>query len=120
MTFQFKCDSINGFSEVSGSISFDEENLKFEFQNNFFGMVKGEVYDISIPFSQIEDIELVKKFFSRKIVISVNSLRNLDKLPLLEDYLIKISVKKKYIEKANEFVIKCNFNLGQFKLSKLE
>lgn len=119
MTFQFKCDSANGFSEVSGSLSFDDDNLKFEFQNNFFGLVKGEVYDVKIPFSQIEDIEFVKKLFSRKIIISVNSLRNLDKFPLLDEYVIKIPVKKKNIEKANEFVIKSNFNFGQYKLKQL-
>lgn len=120
MTFQFKCDSANGFSEVSGSISFDESNLIFEFQNNYLGLVKGEVSEIKIPFNQIEDIEFEKKFFSRKITISVNSLKNLDKFPLIQEYLIKIPVKKKFMDKAKEFVIKSNFELGQYKLSKLE
>jgi len=120
MTFQFKCDSANGFSEVSGSISFDEENLKFEFQSNYLGLVKGEVSDINIPFNQVEDIEFEKKFFSRKIIISVNSLKNLDKFPLIQEYIIKIPVKKKHIDKAKEFVTKSNFDLGQYKLNKLE
>lgn len=117
MAFQFKCDSINGFSEVSASVSFDENGLSFEYQNNYIGLVKGDVYDIFIPYSQIEEIEFVKKFFSSKICITLNSLKNLDKLPIIDEYTIIIPVKKKSIEKAKEFAISANYHFGQYKLS---
>lgn len=120
MTYQFKCDSHNGLQEVSGSISFDENNLNFEYQANPLGLIKGDVKEISIPFSQIEEIEYVEKFLSRKLIITVSSLKNLDKFPLIEDYIIKIPVKRKLKEKANEFSIKVNFNLGHYKLNLLE
>ena len=119
MSYLFKCDSTNGFSEVSGSISFNETGLFFEYQNNFIGLVKGEVYELFLPFSQIEDIELIEKFLSKKLLISVNSLKGLDKFPILEDYQIKIPVKKKSLDKAKEFIIKVNYNLGQFKLDNI-
>lgn len=119
MSYQFKCDSTNGFSEVSGSISYKDEGIIFEYQNNYIGLVKGEVYELFIPFSQIEDIELIEKFLSKKLIITVNSLKGLDKFPVLEDYQIKIPIKKKTLEKAKEFIIKANYNLGQFKLDNI-
>lgn len=118
MTFQFKCDSTNGFSEVSGSVSFSENGLKFEYQSNYF-LVKADVNEVFIPFSQIEEIEFIKKFFTKKILITVNYLKNLDKFPIIEEYEIHIPVKKKSLDKANEFVISANFHFGQFKLNTL-
>jgi hypothetical protein len=119
MTFQFKCDSTNGFSEVSGSVSFSENGLKFEYQSNYLSLVKGDVNEVFIPFSQIEEIEYIKKFFTKKILIILNSLKNLDKFPIIEEYEINIPVKKKSIEKANEFVISANYHFGQYKLNSL-
>ncbi len=120
MTFQFKCDSTNGFQEVSGSASFNEHSLQFEYQPIHLGLVRGEVKNATIPFDQINEVNFIDKFFSKKIKISVTSLKGLDKFPILDDYVIEIPVKRKDKDKAYEFVVKVNYNLGQYRLSKME
>lgn len=119
MTFQFKCDSTNGFQEISGSISFNENNLLFEYQANHLGLIKGEVKELVIPFSQINSIDFIDNFFSKYILINLNSLKNLGKFQLVDEYKIKIPVKRKFKESANEFIISANFNYGQYKLNNL-
>lgn len=120
MTFQFKCDSTNGFQEINGSASFNENFLNFEYQPIHLGLVKGEVKNVSIPFDQINEINFIEKFFSKKIQVALTSLKNLDKFPILDNYIIEIPVKRKDKDRAYEFVVKINYNLGQYRLSKME
>lgn len=64
MTYQLKCDSHNGLQEVSGSISFDDNNLNFEYQANPLGLIKGDVKELSIPFSQKEKLQAISECFT--------------------------------------------------------
>lgn len=49
MTYQLKCDSHNGLQEVSGSISFDDNNLNFEYQANPLGLIKASFFFLLQP-----------------------------------------------------------------------
>lgn len=120
---QFKIDDLGiGITQAKGFLWSDKEGVHFEYQvsDNIIEVYKSNVNDAIIPYSQIANIEYKKAFFGGgKILIQLNSIKNVDRIPFIKDALIKIPLKRDQKENAAEFVVNANLDLANFNLEGL-
>ncbi len=104
--FPFTYDTFGGFAEAIGMVYANESSLCIEFRtrDKMMGVLKSRLHLIEIPFGKITRCELMCGMFSTKMVISVNSLSLLYKLPNSEAGFVELHVKRSDIPGAKRLL----------------
>ena len=111
-----------GLAKTTGFISVDESGIGIEYQisDNVIDIYKSDVKEVEIPYDIIQNIKFKKGwFFGGKLIIELNSIKNLGRIPLLEETEIKVKIRRKNRESARLFAVSSQLELSTSKLNKL-
>jgi hypothetical protein len=111
ISFPFSIKNVfAGFAEVSGVISLEEDTIEIEFQtmDSLAKMIKSDVKDITVPITDIEEIDFKKSIWGNKLTLRVSRLSMVSEIPSQESGEIRLSIQNKYTEMALNLVSKIN------------
>ena len=103
-----------GLAESDGLISFSNGILKIQFQikDSIIGFVKGKINEYEIPTQKIQKIELIKKLWGNKLIISINDLQFQLNIPNQDSSEISLSIEKKNLDLADRLVANVNYEIS--------
>ncbi|MDG1914739.1 MAG: hypothetical protein P8I55_09145 [Crocinitomix sp.] len=121
---QFRTDDPKlGLTQANGFIWEDRDGIHIEYQVSdiILNVIKSALKDVFIPYSQIASIVYKKSCLGKgKIIISLSSLKGLDKIMFLETTTLKISVKKDQKSNCLEFEANANLSLSTDRVAQLD
>lgn len=123
MTLPFKQSEIYlGLAEIQGLLRIVEQTLEFEYQvkDTTLGFLDSSVKSCRIPLRIIDEVEVEKKWFSGKFELTFNRIPNLDNPFQLEGNSLKLSVKKRDLEKAKTFRSRLMYEILERKIDQLD
>ncbi|MET1254085.1 hypothetical protein [Aliikangiella maris] len=108
-------DSLEGLAESVGLLSQTPHSLKIQFQTKdaILGLIKSGVKVIEIPMKNVLEISIKKSIFSHKIIISVDDLNYVSQLPYTGNHEISLSVSRKNIDQAIDFVRSIRLDMSE-------
>ncbi len=111
-----------GLAEISGLLRIVDQTLEFEYQvkDTTLGFLDSGVKSCRIPLRIIDSIEVEKKWFSGKFELTFNRIPDLDNPFQLEGNQLKLTVKKKDLEKAKAFRSKLMYEILERKMDELD
>jgi hypothetical protein len=111
ISFPFSIKNVfAGFAEVSGIISLEKDAIEIEFQtmDSLAKMIKSDIKGITIPITDIEEIDFKKSRWGNKLTLRVLKLSMVSEIPSQESGEIRLSIQNKYTEMALNLVSKIN------------
>ncbi len=111
ISFTYKIKNVfEGFAEAQGILTYDGQILNLEFQTKdaFIGAIQSGIKTISIPKSEIEEIDFKEHMFGCSLFIRVARMQSLEGVPKQEAGEIKLSIAKKNIDLALELMSQIN------------
>lgn len=121
---QFRTDDPKlGLTQAIGFIWEERDGIHIEYQisDNILNVIKSDLKNIFIPYGQIDEIVFKKPWLSKgKIIVSLSSLKGLDKIMFLETTTLKISVKRDQKSKCLEFEANANLALSTDRVAQLD
>jgi hypothetical protein len=111
-----------GLAKTTGFINVGDSGIGIEYQirDNIIDIYRSQVKDVEIPYEIIQNIRFKKGwFFGGKLIIELNSIKNLGRIPLLEETEIKVKIRRKNRELARMFALTSQLELSTNKLNKL-
>jgi hypothetical protein len=119
--FEYDDESTYGLRAVTGVLNYDKKVIHIEYQmkDALVGIVKGEVSDLRIPLEKIREVETKKKWFSRVLIIKVDSLRTLEGMPGVKVNTLKINIKKEDFNRAQNLASTINLERSELRLNEL-
>ena len=114
-TVPFHRDSSDGFAESLGLLILEDEGVVIQFrtQDAILGVAKGDVEEVDVPFTDIDDFVYKKTLFGARIRIEVNDMNYADDLPFCEINTITMSIKKRDRERAEQVVLAARLRLSE-------
>ncbi len=99
-------DSLEGFAESKGLLSVKNEIIKIQFQtvDAILGVVKSGLNEVEIPLSHLLELSYKKSLFGNKLILKVDDLRVIEKLPECNNNEVVLSIARKDIDDAIDFV----------------
>lgn len=122
-TVPFEIPDVNhGFVEVKGLLHVKKEALSLEFDQRdaFIGVIKSDLKEVTIPFSEIDSLRIKKRFWSTKVEITGTSMRSLREIPGAEQGRCTLKIKRKNREAAENVLSNARLALSEFKLRRLD
>lgn len=109
-----------GLAEISGLMSITGNTLEIEYKvkDTTLGLLDSSVKSCRIPLKIIDTVEVEKKLFSGKFELAFTRIPDLDNPFQLEDNRLKLSVKKKDLDKARAFRSTLMYEILQKKLDE--
>jgi hypothetical protein len=108
ITLPFKIKNVfEGFAEVQGILTYDGEILNIEFQtkDSLLGVIESGIKDISIPKSEIEEIDFKKSLFGCSLIIRVARMQSVEGIPKQQEAgEIKLSIARKHTDLTLDLV----------------
>lgn len=119
--FEYDDESTYGLRAVTGVLNYDKKVIHIEYQmkDAIVGIVKGEVSDLRIPLEKIREVETKKKWFSRVLILKVDSLRTLEGMPGVKVNTLKINIKKEDFNRAQNLASTINLERSELRLNEL-
>ena len=95
-----------GFAETHGILYLEGEELMIEFQtkDNVVGAIKSDIKNIKVAVADIEEVDFKKSLLGNTLTIRLSKLNVSTQIPKQESGEIKVSVERKNIEAALDFV----------------
>lgn len=111
-----------GLASLSGVIKADDTTLEIEYQkmDEIFGMYKSDVETIRLNLSELEKLEVKKRWFSKYLCIHVKTLKSVGKFPNVDGNCIRLKIKSDDIEKAKSLTSRLMLELSEHKLQQLD
>lgn len=111
-----------GLAEISGLLRVADNTLEIEYKvkDTTLGFLDSSVKTCYIPLGIIDSVEVEKKWFSGRFELTFNRIPNLDNPFQLEGNSLRLSVKKKDLEKAQAFRSKLMYEILENKLDHLD
>lgn len=108
-------DSFEGFAESQGLLSIKDESILIQFQTKdaILGVVKSDLTEVKIPLANLVELSYKKSLFGNKLILKVDDLSLIARLPETENNEVALSIARKDIDEAIDFVrtIRSTFNL---------
>jgi hypothetical protein len=117
----FKIKNVfEGFAESQGILRLDGESLSIEFQtkDKIVGVIKSKIKNIKVPVSNIEEVDFKKSVFGNTMTIRLSKLSEAENIPQKDLGEIKVSIDKKYIEVALDFVLQLKLEVADHRLKE--
>lgn len=115
-------DVYGGLAEITGLLRKQESMLVLEYQvkDDVFGMFNSNIKTLELPFSQIDSIEVKKRWFSTKFEIYLNRLPAIKKPLHLKENCLSFDIKRKDLEKARNLRSNLLIIISEKKLADLD
>lgn len=121
LPFEYDDDASYGLRAVTGVINYDGKTLHIEYQSKdaIVGIVKGDVNDLHIPLEKIREVQTKKKWFSRVLIVKVDSLRTLEGMPGVKLNTLEMKIKKEDFNMAQNLASTINLQRSELRLNEL-
>lgn len=119
----FKIEDLQyGLKEAVGLLHFDSSNLILELQQQdaFVGMMKSDVENFKIPFSDIQDVKFDKGLLSTSIIIEGSHMDSLGKIPGSKQGSLELKIDRKNKKDAERAISALNLALSEFHLNQMD
>ena len=115
-------DQYGGFAELSGLLRIESDALVLEYTltDDVLGVFNSDVKTLKIPFAMIEEVRVVKKWFSARFEIYLNRLPKTDKTLTLQKNCLSFTIKKGELDQAKSLKSKLMLNVSEEKLRLIE
>ncbi|MFT4600428.1 MAG: hypothetical protein ACI857_000602 [Arenicella sp.] len=116
-------NSTHGLTQSRGFAWFTSEGISFEYQvlDTILEVVKSDLKEVFVSFDQVEEIVYEKSWLSGdEVYIKLNSLKNVDDLPFLDETDICLELDKKQRENGKNFVVNAQLELSNFRITQLD
>lgn len=121
---QFETDnSTHGLTLARGFAWHTKEGLMFEYQvsDSILGLVKSELKELFVPFSQVQQISHKNSWFSGGTVyVQLSSLKNLEHAPFLEETELCLELERKHKTAGKEFAVNAQLELSNFNVENID
>ncbi len=119
----FKIEDLKyGLKEAVGLLRFDKNNLILELQeqDSFVGMMKSDVENFKISFSDIQDIKFDKGFFSASVIIEGSHMESLSKIPGNKQGNLELKIDRKDKKEAERVISALTLALSEYRLNQMD
>jgi hypothetical protein len=98
-------DSFEGLAESKGLLISNEDVITIQFQtvDAILGVVKSGLTEVKLPLANIVELSYKKSLFGNKLILKVDNLRLIEKLPECNNEVV-LSIARKDIDDAIDFV----------------
>lgn len=99
----------------------EQEQLVLEFQNQdgVFGVLKGKMKSIDIPYGDLEEVEYKVNWFVSRMKIQAKSMKYLENFPIHDRGMLSLKVPRKQKFKAQNFASFVNLRISEVRLDLL-
>jgi hypothetical protein len=99
-------DSFEGFAESKGLLISNDEAILIQFQtvDAILGVVKSGISEVKLPLANLVELSYKKSLFGNKLILKVDNLRLIEKLPECNNNEVVLSIARKDIDDAIDFV----------------
>lgn len=114
-------DAYGGMAEADGILQFDGISLLLEFQvkDAIFGVIKSEVKKIALNADDIAAVQFKRKVFKGLITLRSHTVNAISDVPGQKGGEVRITIKKKYCEDAEELISALRLAVTEAKVSAL-
>ena len=114
-------DAYGGMAEADGILQFDGIAILLEFQvkDAIFGVIKSEVKRVTLHADDIAAVQFKRKVFKGQITLRSHTVNAISEVPGQKGGEVKISIKKKYCEDAEELISALRLAVTEAKVSAL-
>lgn len=119
----FEIPNVNhGIVVIKGLLHLKKSAIALEFdkRDGFVGILKSDLEEVVVPFSDIDSITLIKKLFITRVEIVGSSMKSLHNIPGSEQGRVLLKIKRKHRKLAESLLSSARLNLSEFKLTQLE
>lgn len=119
----FEIPNVNhGFVIVKGLFHIKDEEVVLEFdeRDGFVGVMKSDLKVVTVPFSEVDSITLIKKLFKTNIEINANSMKSFQNVPGAEQGRIVMKISRKDRQRAESILSNARLKLSEYKLKKMD
>lgn len=115
-------DAYGGMADADGILGFDGNTLRLEFQvkDAIFGIVKSGVKEIELDVSEVASIQFKRKVFRGQILLRSHSVNAVSEIPGQKGGELKITVKKRYCDDAEELISNLRLAVTEARLKALD
>ena len=115
-------DAYGGMAEADGILRLNEDSLLFEFQvkDAFFGVVKSDVKSIILNVADIAAIDYKRSIFRGLIYLRSHSVNTVSEIPGHKGGEVRMSIKRKYCDDAEELISSLRLAISEAKLKSLD
>lgn len=115
-------DVYGGMAEIAGLIRGDKNTLVIEYQvkDDVLGMFSSDVRVLELPFSHIQSVEVVKKWFVCDFEIYLNRLPTIQKPLVIRENCLSFRIDKKHVEKARSIRTTLMIAISEKRLSDMD
>ena len=115
-------NSSHGLTRAKGFAWHDADGIHFEHQvsDTILEVYKGDVKESSIPYDQIQEVRYKNSWFSGgSVIITLNSFKNADKLPFVQNGEVILSLKRPQKSQGKEFAINAQLDLDNHRINNM-
>ena len=115
-------DVYQGLAEGHGRLSADEHGLILEYriEDAVFGVVKSGVRVIRLGFDEIDDVEFVDRWYRRRLIIQLHSMRAIADFPASKSGRIILKIKNPSRQRTRELCSFVSLQISEERLRRLE
>ena len=115
-------DIYQGLGEINGRLRIGEGVLLLEYRmkDAVFGVLRGRVRELRIPFVDIEDIEFHDGWFRKRITIRAMSIASFADIPGAEGGVLVLKIKRGDVPRAQVGVSRLRLLQSEQKLQALD
>jgi hypothetical protein len=118
-------DSKFGLTKATGFLWADQEGVRIEYQvsDNIFELYKSDIKEAFFPFTTIEEISHKQSwwlFNGGRICVSLNSLKNTNDIPFIEENRLIFNLKRKNKNKGKDFAVNTQLELYNYRLEQMD
>lgn len=123
LTVPFEIANINhGFQKASGLLKLEEGHLVMEYQveDAIVGMFKSDVKEVSLPISELLEVEFKKRFFSAKLILRGQSMKVFQDVPGTEQARCELKIKRGERDMAARLASRLQLALSEYRLDQMD
>lgn len=94
--------------------------LEFETQDSIVGVVKSGLREVSIPFSNIEEISYKSGFLGGKVEIIGKSMKVMEDIPGAKHGTATLHIRRKDRKRAGQVLSRARLELSEYRLKELD
>ena len=115
-------DTFEGLAECEGILRVYDETLTLEYQQKdaMLGVFKSGVKKVEVSMRDIEEVDFRKSIFGNTMTIRFATMQATGDLPRSDASEVKVSIARKYVDKALSFVSQLKLGVAEYRLREAE
>jgi len=115
-------DTFEGLAECEGILRVYDETLTLEYQQKdaMLGVFKSGVKKVEVSMRDIEEVDFKKSIFGNTMTIRFATMQATGDLPRSDASEVKVSIARKYVDKALSFVSQLKLGVAEYRLREAQ